>query len=164
VTMANLFEPEFDAESDRPGFTYRRARLGRQAGSERLGASLFELAPGQAQFPLHYHLGNEELLIVVTGTPTLRTADGERELREGQVVALPVGERGVHQIVNRTQRPVRILLVSEMVGPDIVVRPESGKLSAFGRAPGSADEGMHEVFFLRDAVEFWEGEEPPPER
>jgi uncharacterized cupin superfamily protein len=162
--MANLFEPEFDAESDRPGFTYRRARLGRQAGSERLGASLFELAPGQAQFPLHYHLGNEELLIVVTGTPTLRTADGERELREGQVVALPVGERGVHQIVNRTQRPVRILLVSEMVGPDIVVRPESGKLSAFGRAPGSADEGMHEVFFLRDAVEFWEGEEPPPER
>jgi uncharacterized cupin superfamily protein len=162
--MANLFEPEFDAESDRPGFTYRRARLGRQAGSERLGASLFELAPGQAQFPLHYHLGNEELLIVVTGTPTLRTADGERELREGQVVALPVGERGVHQIVNRTQRPVRILLVSEMIGPDIVVRPESGKLSAFGRAPGSADEGMHEVFFLRDAVEFWEGEEPPPER
>jgi uncharacterized cupin superfamily protein len=162
--MANLFEPEFDAESDRPGFTYRRARLGRQAGSERLGASLFELAPGQAQFPLHYHLGNEELLIVVTGTPTLRTADGERELREGEVVALPVGERGVHQIVNRTQRPVRILLVSEMVGPDIVVRPESGKLSAFGRAPGSADEGMHEVFFLRDAVEFWEGEEPPPER
>ena len=61
-------------------------------------------------------------------------------------------------------RPVRILLVSEMIGPDIVVRPESGKLSAFGRAPGSADEGMHEVFFLRDAVEFWEGEEPPPER
>jgi uncharacterized cupin superfamily protein len=162
--MANLFDPEFDAESDRPGFTYRRARLGRQAGSERLGASLFELQPGQAQFPLHYHLGNEEMLIVVTGSPTLRTADGERELREGEVVALPVGERGVHQIVNRTQRPVRILLVSEMIGPDIVVRPESGKLSAFGRAPGSADEGMHEVFFLRDAVEFWEGEEPPPER
>jgi uncharacterized cupin superfamily protein len=162
--MANLFDPEFDAESNRPGFTYRRARLGRQAGSERLGASLFELQPGQAQFPLHYHLGNEEMLIVVTGSPTLRTADGERELRKGEVVALPVGERGVHQIVNRTQRPVRILLVSEMVGPDIVVRPESGKLSAFGRAPGSADEGMHEVFFLRDAVEFWEGEEPPPER
>jgi uncharacterized cupin superfamily protein len=162
--MANLFDPEFDAESDRPGFTYRRARLGRQAGSERLGASLFELQPRQAQFPLHYHLGNEEMLIVVTGSPTLRTADGERELREGEVVALPVGERGVHQIVNRTQRPVRILLVSEMIGPDIVVRPESGKLSAFGRAPGSADEGMHEVFFLRDAVEFWEGEEPPPER
>ena len=62
--MANLFEPEFDAEQDRPGFSWRRARLGRQAGGERLGASLFELPPGQAAFPLHFHLANEELLIV----------------------------------------------------------------------------------------------------
>jgi uncharacterized cupin superfamily protein len=165
VTPPNVFEPEFDADQDRPGFTYRRARLGRQAGSERLGASLFELQPGQAQFPMHYHLGNEELL-VVTGTPTLRTPDGDRDLLEGEVVALPVGERGAHQVVNRTEEPVRVLIVSEMVGPDIVVRPESGKLSAFGRPPGSPDdEGMHQVFFLRDAVEFWDGEEPPePER
>jgi uncharacterized cupin superfamily protein len=160
--MANLFDPEFDTKSDRPGFTYRRARLGRQAGAERLGASLFELEPGQAQFPMHYHIGNEEILIVVAGTPTLRTPDGERELREGEVVALPIGERGAHQIVNRTENPARIVLVSQMVGPDIVVRPESGQLSAFGRPPGSVDdEGMHEVFFLRDAVEFWQGEEPP---
>ena len=54
----------------------RRAMLGRQAGSERLGVSLFELAPEQAPFPLHYHLGNEELLIVLRGTPMLRTLDG----------------------------------------------------------------------------------------
>jgi hypothetical protein len=59
---------------------------------------------------------------------------------------------------------VRILLVSEMGGPDVVIRPESGKLSAFAGAPGARDEGLHEVFFLRDAVEFWEGEEPPGDR
>jgi uncharacterized cupin superfamily protein len=159
---ANLFEPEFDTEHDRPGFTYRRARLGRQAGAERLGASLYELAPGQAQWPMHYHLGNEELLIVIRGRPMLRTRGGERELGEGEVVALPVGERGAHQVVNRTDEPVRVLIVSEMTGPDIVVRPESGKLSAFGRAPGSPDdEGEHWVFFERDQVGFWDREEPP---
>jgi uncharacterized cupin superfamily protein len=162
--MPNLFEPEFDTEADRPGFTYRRARLGRQAGSERLGASLYELGPGQAQWPLHYHLGNEELLVVLAGEPTLRTLERERMLAEGEVVALPIGERGAHQVVNRTAEPVRILLVSEMGGPDVVVRPESGKLSAFGGAPGAREEGFHEVFFLRDAVEFWEGEEPPGDR
>jgi uncharacterized cupin superfamily protein len=161
--MANLFDPEFDPKHDRPGFTYRRARLGRQAGAERLGASLYELDPGQAQWPMHFHLGNEELLIVLGGTPTLRTPEGERELAEGEVVALPIGERGAHQVINRTDEPVRILIVSEMTGPDIVVRPESGKLSAFGRAPGSKDdEGKHWAFFERDAVEFWDGEEPPP--
>jgi uncharacterized cupin superfamily protein len=160
--MANVYDPQFDTEHDRSGFIYRRARVGRQAGSERLGASLYELDPGQAQWPMHYHLGNEELLIALRGRPTLRTPDGERELDEGEVVALPVGERGAHQVVNRTEEPVRILIVSEMAGPDVVVRPESGKLSAFGRAPGSpGDDGAHWVFFERDQVDFWDGEEPP---
>jgi uncharacterized cupin superfamily protein len=160
--MPNLFEPDFDTRHDRPGFTYGRARLGRQAGAERLGASLYELEPGQAQWPMHYHLGNEELLIAIRGTPTLRTPDGERQLSEGEVVALPLGERGAHQVVNRTGEPVRVLIVSEMASPDVVVRPESGKLSAFGRAPGSPDDdGAHWVFFERDQVGFWDGEEPP---
>jgi uncharacterized cupin superfamily protein len=159
---ASLLEPQFDTEHDRPGFTYRRARLGRQAGAERLGASLYELYPGQAQWPMHYHLANEELLIVVRGNPTLRTPEGERVLSKGQIVALPVGERGAHQVINRTEEPVRILIASEMAAPDIVVRPESGKLSAFGRAPGSKDdEGKHWAFFERDEVGFWDGEEPP---
>jgi hypothetical protein len=37
--MANLLDPEFDADSERPGFSYRRAKLGLQAGAERLGGS-----------------------------------------------------------------------------------------------------------------------------
>jgi uncharacterized cupin superfamily protein len=162
--MPNLYEPEFDEGGERPGFSSRRARVGHQAGAERLGASLYELPPGNAPFPLHYHLGNEELLIVLRGRPSLRTLESERELAEGEVVAFPRGEAGAHQVINRTAEPVRVLIISEMNAPEVVVRPESGKLSAFGRAPGERGEGMHEVFFLRDAVPFWEGEEPPPSR
>ena len=158
----NLFEPTFEESTEQVGFTRRRALLGRQAGARDLGASLFELDPGSAQFPLHYHLGNEELLIVISGRPSLRTLDGDRELEEGEVVAFPRGEAGAHQVVNRSPEPVRILIVSEMNSPEVVVRPESGKLSAFGRPPGGRGEGMHDVFFRRDAVDFWEGEEPPP--
>jgi uncharacterized cupin superfamily protein len=161
--MPNLFDPDFEEHSERPGFEYRRAKLGQDAGSERLGASLYELEPGSPPFPLHYHLGNEELLIVISGRPSLRTPEGEREreLELGEVVALPVGERGAHQVVNHSPEPVRVLIVSEMNAPDVVVRPESGKLSAFGRPPGGSGQGIHEVFFLRDAAEFWDGEEPP---
>lgn len=162
MSVANLFEPEFDSETELPGFTTRRAKLGEQAGAERLGASLYELAPGSAAFPLHYHLANEELLVVVAGSPVLRTTEGERPLKEGEVVALRIGEAGAHQVVNRGTETVRILIVSEMNAPDIVIRPESGKLSAFGRAPGSSSEGMHDVYFRHDTAEFWDGEEPPP--
>lgn len=160
--MANLFDPEFENSSEQPGFGWQRATLGRQAGAERLGASLFALAPGQAAFPLHYHLGNEEMLIVIAGTPSLRTLDDERALDVGEVVSFPRGEAGAHQIVNRSNEEARVLLLSEMNAPEVVVRPESGNLSALGRPPGSRGEGMHKVFRQRDEVSFWEGEDPPP--
>jgi uncharacterized cupin superfamily protein len=89
--MPNLFDPEWDGGQDEPPFTWRRSRIGRLAGSEQLGASLFEVPPGSSTFPLHLHHANEELLIVLAGRPTLRTLDDERELATGEVVAFPAG-------------------------------------------------------------------------
>src|SRR5688572_2893656 len=103
--MPNLFSPRWDRDQDKPPFTWRRAMLGRQAGSERLGASLFELPPSASTFPLHVHHANEELLLVVGGRPTLRTLDTERELATGEVVAFPAGRRGAHRLDNRTPEP-----------------------------------------------------------
>jgi uncharacterized cupin superfamily protein len=138
---ANLFDPDWDAEQDRPPFTWKRARIGRQAGAQQLGASLFELPPGASSFPLHVHYANEEMLIVLAGRPTLRTVDGERELAPGDVIAAPVGPGGAHRIDNRGDEPVRLLVVSTMNAPDVVDYPESNKLWARSYAPGSAPEG-----------------------
>jgi uncharacterized cupin superfamily protein len=107
--MANINRPEFDEPREHPGFNCRRARIGRQLGSERIGASVWELPSGEAAYPYHYHLAEEKLLVVLAGRPSLRTPDGWRELDEGEVVNFPVGERGAHQIVSRTEEPVRFL-------------------------------------------------------
>jgi uncharacterized cupin superfamily protein len=161
--VANLYDPDFEESSEQPGFGWRRAKLARQAGGERLGASLYSLPPGEAVCPFHYHLGNEELLIAIEGAPTLRTPDGERVLEPGDVVALPRGEEGAHQVVNRSDAEARVLVVSEMNAPEVVVRPESGKVSVMGRPPGTRSGGMHRIFFERDETSFWDGEEPPGE-
>ena len=84
---ANIFEPDWDAEQDEPPFTWRRSRIGGQAGSEKLGASLFEVPPGASSFPLHVHYANEEMLVVIDGRPTLRSLEGEWVLEPGEVVA-----------------------------------------------------------------------------
>ena len=81
---ANIHDPEWDAETDRAPYRWRRSLLGRRAGAERLGASLFDVPPGGSTFPFHAHHANEELLVVVRGTPTLRTLAGERVLAEGE--------------------------------------------------------------------------------
>jgi uncharacterized cupin superfamily protein len=162
--VANLFEPEFDADQKRRGFAYRRARLGRQAEAQRLGASLYELPAGQAAYPYHWHSANEELMIVIAGTPSLRTPEGWRELDEGEIVAFTTGDAGAHQLLNRSDAPVRFLIVSEMNAPEVCVYPDSGKVLAMQRAPGSiGDEDVLAAWFrLDDQVDYWEGEEAPP--
>ena len=123
-------EPEWDQERDAPPFRWRRARLGRQAGSRDLGASLFEVPPGGATFPLHIHYANEELLFVLAGRPTLRTLEGDRELDEGEVVALPAGRSGAHAVDNlsRRDRPVPHR-EHDARGPEINEFPERGDSS-----------------------------------
>jgi len=164
--MANVFEPEFDGGQERPGFTYRRAKLGAQAGAKRLGASLYELPPGQAAFPYHFHTANEELLVVLSGRPHLRDPDGWRQLEAGEIVACPSDEHGAHQLHNRSDEVVRVLVVSEMNAPDVVFQPDSGKFLAGDRPPGGRKEDgrLFATFRLEDEVDYWEGEDPPSEK
>ena len=157
--MPNILDADFDDLREHPGFTCVRARVGRQAGAQRLGASVWEVPPGQAAYPYHFHLGEEELLFVLAGRPALRTPGGWRDLAAGECVSFPTGERGAHQVVNRTDEPVRLLVVSTNGLPDVCVYPDSGKLGAYERRPDGG--GLHELFRLDDAVDYWEGEAPP---
>ncbi len=152
---ANVHEPEWDAEMDRAPYRWQRSLLGRRAGSERLGASLFDVPPGGATFPFHAHHGNEELLVVLRGTPSLRTPAGERTLAEGEVVAFPVGRAGAHAITNPSGATVRIMLVSTMIAPDINEFPDSGTLWARSFAPGSVppDDGVTAVGKVGDSLD-----------
>jgi uncharacterized cupin superfamily protein len=157
--MANINEPVFDEPREHPGFRSLRARLSRQAGSERLGLSLWDLPPGEAAYPYHHHLGEEELIVVLAGRPSLRTPTGWRDLSEGEVVAFLRGEQGAHQLVNRTEETVRFLAFSTSGDPDIVVYPDSGKVGAFERLPHGG--GLRETFRSSDAVDYHDGEQPP---
>jgi uncharacterized cupin superfamily protein len=135
--MPNLFEPDWDAERDDPPFRWRRARLAQQAGARQLGASLFELPPGAATFPLHAHYANEELLVVVAGRPTLTRADGStRVLEPGELVACPVGRDGAHRLDNESGEPARVLIVSTMNAPEINEMLEDGTFWVRDYPPG----------------------------
>ena len=159
--MPNLNEPLWDElREEHEGFHCRRSRIGRQAGCERLGASLWEIPPGQAAYPYHWHLTEEELIVVLAGALSLRgPGGGWRDLVPGEVVSFPRGERGGHQIANFGDEPARMLALSTNGEPDIVLYPDSGKLGAAERRPDGS--GVWEMFRLEDAVGYWEGERPP---
>jgi uncharacterized cupin superfamily protein len=99
----NIFHPHWNADRDQPPFRWRRAQIGRQAGAQALGASVFELPPGAATFQPHAHHANEELIIVLAGRLRLTASDGERELGAGDVVSCPAG-RGAHIVLTTAVR------------------------------------------------------------
>ncbi|HEV2726718.1 MAG TPA: hypothetical protein VGV34_00400, partial [Solirubrobacterales bacterium] len=70
--MANVFRPEFEKGERPKGFRSRRARIGYELGTELIGASLWEVPPGEAAYPYHFHYSDEEVVIVLRGRPTLR--------------------------------------------------------------------------------------------
>jgi uncharacterized cupin superfamily protein len=136
--VPNIFEPEW-VERNEPPLIGRAARVGAQAGAERLGVTLYEIDPGGYGSPFHLHHGNEEMIIVLTGRPTLRTLDGIRELEAGEVVACPLGRRGAHQLQNNTDEAVRALVVSTMVYPEVAEQLDSDKILVQSAPPGAAD-------------------------
>lgn len=159
MSRPNVNRPDFDEERDHDGFRASRARIGYQLGAERLGVSLWELPPGQAAYPYHFHLAEEELLIVLEGTVALRTPEGWDELAAGDVVSFPRGEEGAHQVVNRTDAPIRFLAISTNGEPDIVLYPDSNKVGASERRPTGG--GLRTFFRLDDVVDYYDGEHPP---
>ena len=157
--MPNVFKPVFE-EGERPeGFRSRRARIGYELGTELIGCSLWELPPGEAAYPYHFHYSDEELVIVLSGRPSLRTPEGNRKLEEGEAIRFQLGEQGAHQIFNPTDQPATFLAVSSHGRPDVVVYPDADKIGVGERLPEGG--GLRAFFRSGDAVDYFDGESPP---
>lgn len=146
----NLFDAELQRDDDdAPGYAADYLRVGPLIGGEQLGLSVYGLDPGQSICPYHYENAEEEWLIVLAGTPTLRTPEGERELGPWDCVFFPTGEAGAHKVTNRSDEPVRVCIWSNRLDVATSVYPDSEKVGAW--PPGK-------LFRLADAVEYFTGE------
>jgi len=126
----NLLDPIWGAELQSGEGMLRAVQLAQHAGSGRLAANLYEVGRGAVVSPLHFHHANEELLFVLSGTPTLRRGPGEeRALLTGEVVAFLPGPSGTHQILNRADRPARILIVATNDLPEVAEQPENQQMA-----------------------------------
>jgi len=127
----NVFDGVWDEGGDDPRASRERV-LGGLLGAARWGATVYELLPGRTLWPYHWHVGEEEWLLVLAGTPTLRTPDGERVLRPWDVAVFVRGPDGAHQVRNDAGEAVLLVMLSSISDPEISVYPDSGKIGASG--------------------------------
>ena len=149
----NLYGDEWDRSEERRGWRSKATRVGERVGAELIGGGLYEIEPGERLLPYHTHHANEEWLLVLVGRPTLRTPDGEHELKAGDVAAFPRGDDGLHQVINRTEVPVRVLMLSTLIAPDLVHYADSGK---FGARSAKGERVM--LSRPGPTLDYWDGE------
>jgi uncharacterized cupin superfamily protein len=148
----NSLQPEYD-DQDPEGYRAGMARFGPSIGAEKLGASLYELPPGQSICPYHYEYPEEEWLIVLEGRPTLRHPEGEDELEEGDVVCFPEGPEGAHKVTNRTDETVKVLMFSTKTKTAVAVYPDSDKIGIW-----TGNDADHVIVPRESNVDYYTGE------
>jgi uncharacterized cupin superfamily protein len=143
----NLRELELEDVDGRFGMR----SLTRDVGGTLTGMSVYEVAPGKKHWPYHFEVNEEEWLFVIVGELVLRTPEGERVLRAGDVVCFPAGV--AHAVRNDSAAPARFAMPSTRAKyGGAVVYPHSGKFRI--AAPGFLHRG-----YLGEQVEYWQGEE-----
>ena len=134
----NIWSDVWDDAEDWSGGGGRGKQLPRGVT---LGASVYELDPGN-WLPFHFHHGSEELMVVLRGRPTLRTGAGEQQLDEGATLHFPTGPDGAHGVSNDTDEPVRLLMASTLVSPEVAEYPDLGQITAQARTGSQTGERL----------------------
>ena len=149
----NILDADFQHDEDDPeGYRAGYVKLGPEIGAKTMAGTIYDLEPGNSNCPFHYE-SDEEWLLVLEGTLTVRHADGEDELGRGDLVCFPAGPDGVHKLANRGTETVRMLIVSTANLPAVAVYPDSDKVGVF-------TEGRRDNVMVRRSsdVDYWDGE------
>ena len=139
----NIFGTEFEHDDDDPeGYSSGYVKLAPAIDGKALAGTIYDLPPGNSNCPFHYE-SDEEWLLVLEGTLTVRHAEGEDELGRGDLVCFAAGPDGVHKLTNRGTENV----------PAVAVYPDSDKIGVF-------TEGRLDNVMVRRSsdVDYWDGE------
>ena len=95
-----------------------KRRLGDSLGLKKIGVNQTTLPPGKESSMRHWHTHEDEFIYVLEGEVVLRTQAGEQVLKAGCCAGFPCGLDDGHQLINRSERPVTYLEVSNRDAED----------------------------------------------
>lgn len=134
-------------------YTYTKKKVVGRSEAEKCVVSVYEVAPGKAAYPYHYHKNNEEVFYILQGEGLLQTPQGEQPVCAGDFLFFPAGEDGAHMLTNTSKTQTLAYIDFDTKSePDVCVYPHSQKIAVWGS-------GVNRVFRLQDSVDYYAGEE-----
>ncbi|MCF1710445.1 cupin domain-containing protein [Tabrizicola sp. J26] len=86
-------------------------RLGDAGGLTQFGVNLVMLEPGAVSSLRHWHLNEDEFVMVTEGECVMVQDEGETVMRPGDCAAFPAGSTNGHHFLNRTDKVAKFLVV-----------------------------------------------------
>ncbi len=118
-----------------------------------VGVLIESPAPGRRLCPTHYHMLEEEHALILEGQVTLLLGDERYEMKAGDYVCFPAGQKIGHSFINRGPGPCSYLMIGERNRNEVCVYPDSNKMAVDAlRMPGV-------TFDMSGVRQYWDGEQ-----
>lgn len=110
-------------------------RLGDAGGLTQFGVNLVSLDPGAMSSLRHWHMAEDEFVMVTEGECIMVQDEGETVMRPGDCAAFPAGSTNGHHFLNRSDRVAKFLVIGSKArrevatysDVDLMVEIEAGK-------------------------------------
>lgn len=114
--------------------------------------SVYEIPPGKAAYPYHYHLKNEETFYIISGEGILKTPGGDRKVTAGDLIFFPAKAEGAHKLINTSAAEKLVYIDFDVIHDmDVTVYPDSGKIAVWGK-------DVNRVYPMNANVDYYNGE------
>ena len=139
-------------KQEHEGYEYYRRKFIPFGGAKNTLVSIYEVPPGKAAYPYHFHHKNEEVFYIIRGEGLLRTPEGERKVAAGEIMFFPTGSEGAHKLVNTSHTEMLVYIDFDVVHDiDIAEYPDSEKIGIWGM-------GINRTYPQDSAVDYYHGE------
>lgn len=93
--------------------------LGDAGGLTQFGVRMMIMQPGSLSSLRHWHVTEDEFVMVTKGELVLVQDEGEITVRPGDCAAFPAGDTNGHHLINRTDTEAQFLVVGTRVNQDV---------------------------------------------
>jgi uncharacterized cupin superfamily protein len=119
----------------------------------RVGMLIEAPGPSMRLAPMHYHMLEEEHALIIEGQVTLFLGEERYEMKAGDYVCFPAGQKVGHSFMNSGTGPCSYLMIGERNPNDVCVYPDSNKMAVNALRTRGA------IYDMSGVREYWDGEQ-----
>ncbi len=153
IVIKNIesINPKYKNEFE--GYEYNKYEITQRKDFSQAYICFYEIMPGKASFPKHYHSYNTEAFYIIKGNGIIKTINSEINIKSGDVIVFPCGKAGTHKIINTSKTDNLLYIDFDTTNsPDIVHYIDSDKI-------GIIEHNVSTTFYRNsDNVDYFENE------